>query len=105
MAYKVKLTRHGETVFECVVYSDVELYWVIGKMCVDYFLALDKIDINDAKWHDAPLGERILAFTCDKANDEPGYKRHGLRKGVFAVGKAWSYRGKFSASVEVERIQ
>lgn len=101
MAYIVKLKCSDSVWDERQVTTDEELFSVLGKFSIWYFLALDSCDYKDARTSPA---DALLAFTCDKPDDEPGYSRHGLPKGMLAYGYAWPQGRKEKARIYVKRL-
>lgn len=109
MNYKLILRgdAKGVVIDERVVTTDDELAQVIGHFAIWYFLALDSVDWRDAYHTMSPTNcpvDALLAFTCDKATDEPdGPHRHGLPKGKLAYGHAWVNQSKKAIGLYVER--
>ena len=107
MTYRVILKDHRNIYDEREVSTDDELAQTIGHFAIWYFLALNSVDWRDAYNTMSPSAcpvDALLAFTCDKATDEPnGPHRHGLPTGKLAYGHAWVNQTKKAVSIYIER--
>lgn len=91
-----------------VIEKDIEIFACIGQWAIDYFLAVDKVDMQDARVFNRKDTETpVLRFTTEKENDgETTYHRHGLRRGILLTGRSWSYIGndKFT-QITVSKVE
>ena len=99
--------RNGRALDTRKVSTDDELFQYLGRFSVWYFLAIDRVDYADAVhtlWGAEDGSDRLLAFTALKDTDEiDGPHRHGLAKGVLAIGAIWFEGSKRNVSLIVEQ--
>ena len=106
MPYEVKLVADGDQELDWErAETDQEMFAILGRWSVFWFLALDSADYKDARWGDPVAPDSILRFTCDKQTDsdfEHG-RRHGFPKGVLAKGSCWEAGHEMQATIAVAR--
>lgn len=107
MTYRVILKADGEEYDSRPAETDRDLFQIIGKFAVYYWLALEVADYEDARWHveGESADDSILRFTAHKASDEPGKPhRHGLKTGMFGYGVCYIGGEKKDAHIYVEEV-